>query len=78
MKRLLTPNGEIPKEVFYNYLSAWVGNDFLTVAASQAQIQPAPIPWSHDRNDRNLTIPRSPNIIYAQMPFYLNSKCLCT
>uniref|UniRef100_H2Z0N9 SSD domain-containing protein n=1 Tax=Ciona savignyi TaxID=51511 RepID=H2Z0N9_CIOSA len=69
--RLVLDDGLIPEDAFYNYLSAWVGNDPLSYAAAQASIKPNPAPWKQKR-DANLIIPRSQSIEYAQMPFYLN------
>uniref|UniRef100_H2Y2W2 SSD domain-containing protein n=1 Tax=Ciona intestinalis TaxID=7719 RepID=H2Y2W2_CIOIN len=69
--RLVSDDGLIPEDAFYNYLSAWVGNDPLSYAAAQASITPAPVSWKHKR-DLNMIIPRSQSLTFAQMPFYLN------
>ncbi|CAK8675849.1 unnamed protein product [Clavelina lepadiformis] len=70
--RLVSDDGIIPEDAFYNYLSAWVGNDPLSYEASQAVIIPQPESWLHEPKSANMYIPRSPDIIYAQMPYYLN------
>lgn len=50
-RRLLTAEGLIPPEVFYIYLTAWVSNDPLGYAASQANFYPPPREWMHDMYD---------------------------
>ena len=72
--RLVSDDGLIAEDAFYNYLSAWVGNDPLTYSASEAQIRPAPKAWFHNRKENNMLVPRSSAIYFAQMPFYLNSE----
>ncbi|KAM9546083.1 LOW QUALITY PROTEIN: protein patched homolog 1-like [Salvelinus alpinus] len=61
---------------FYIYLTAWVSNDPVAYAASQANIRPHPPEWLHDRTDSmpetRLSIPAAEPIEYAQFPFYLN------
>ena len=44
-------DGIINPGAFYIYLTAWVGNDPVAYAASQANIRPQPPEWSHDRTD---------------------------
>ena len=43
--------GLIAPEVFYIYLLAWVSNDPLGYAASQANFYPKPREWMHDKFD---------------------------
>lgn len=71
--RLVDANGLIPVDAFYNYLTAWFNADPLAIAASQASFTPSPPVWNTER-DLNLIIPRAPDLIYTQMPFFLNGK----
>uniref|UniRef100_A0A8C5FJI4 SSD domain-containing protein n=1 Tax=Gadus morhua TaxID=8049 RepID=A0A8C5FJI4_GADMO len=67
--------GLIAPEVFYIYLLAWVSNDPLGYAASQANFYPKPREWMHDKFDtteENLRIPAAEALEFAQFPFYLN------
>ncbi|KAK2841047.1 hypothetical protein Q7C36_012626 [Tachysurus vachellii] len=74
--RLVDADGIINPKAFYIYLTAWVSNDPVAYAASQANIRPHPPEWIHDRTDSisisRLTIPSAEPIEYAQFPFYLN------
>ncbi|KAI7797728.1 protein patched homolog 1 [Triplophysa rosa] len=75
-QRLVNSEGIINPNAFYIYLSAWVSNDPVAYAASQANIRPHPPEWLQDRTDSNpvsrLNIPAAEPIEYAQLPFYLN------
>ena len=44
-------DGIINPGAFYIYLTAWVSNDPLAYAASQANLRPHPQEWLHDRTD---------------------------
>ncbi|XP_061881712.1 protein patched homolog 1 [Entelurus aequoreus] len=74
--RLVDADGLINPGAFYIYLTAWVSNDPVAYAASQANIRPHPPEWLHDRTDSmpetRLSIPAAEPIEYAQFPFYLN------
>ncbi|XP_076859731.1 protein patched homolog 1 isoform X2 [Brachyhypopomus gauderio] len=74
--QLVDADGIINPSAFYIYLTAWVSNDPVAYAASQASIRPHPPEWIHDRTDSipisRLTIPAAEPIEYAQFPFYLN------
>uniref|UniRef100_A0A8C2L0L4 Patched 1 n=1 Tax=Cyprinus carpio TaxID=7962 RepID=A0A8C2L0L4_CYPCA len=74
--RLVSADGIINPNAFYIYLTAWVSNDPVAYAASQASIRPHPPEWLHDRTDSipvsRLNIPAAEPIEYAQFPFYLN------
>uniref|UniRef100_A0A3B4DT74 SSD domain-containing protein n=1 Tax=Pygocentrus nattereri TaxID=42514 RepID=A0A3B4DT74_PYGNA len=74
--RLVDADGIINPSAFYIYLTAWVSNDPVAYAASQANIRPHPPEWIHDRTDsipiNSFTIPAAEPIEYAQFPFYLN------
>lgn len=50
-RRLLDGDGLVLPEVFYIYLTAWVSNDPLGYASSQANFYPPPREWIHDRYD---------------------------
>ncbi|XP_030628941.1 protein patched homolog 1 [Chanos chanos] len=75
-QRLVDADGIINPAAFYIYLTAWVSNDQVAYAASQANIRPHPPEWFHDRTDSipvsRLNIPAAEPIEYAQFPFYLN------
>lgn len=68
--RLVSENGFINEETFYNLLTAWASNDILAYGASQANIRPEPRHWLHISKDYDLQIVKSSPITYAQMPFY--------
>uniref|UniRef100_A0A8C4RZ33 Patched 1 n=1 Tax=Erpetoichthys calabaricus TaxID=27687 RepID=A0A8C4RZ33_ERPCA len=74
--RLVDADGIINPSAFYIYLTAWVSNDPVAYAASQANISPHPPEWVHDKADympeTRLNIPAAEPIEYAQFPFYLN------
>ncbi|TRY86523.1 hypothetical protein DNTS_010143 [Danionella cerebrum] len=75
-QKLVNADGIINPNAFYIYLTAWVSNDPVAYAASQANIRPHPPEWLHDRTDSipvsRLNIPAAEPIEYAQFPFYLN------
>ncbi|KAM6965316.1 protein patched homolog 1 [Aplochiton taeniatus] len=75
-QRLVDADGIIAPAAFYIYLTAWVSNDPVAYAASQANLRPHPPEWLHDRTDSmpetRLNIPAAEPIEYAQFPFYLN------
>lgn len=50
-QRLVDADGIINPGAFYIYLTAWVSNDPVAYAASQANIRPHPPEWFHDRTD---------------------------
>ncbi|NWZ69611.1 PTC1 protein, partial [Acrocephalus arundinaceus] len=75
-QRLVDADGIINPNAFYIYLTAWVSNDPVAYAASQANIRPHRPEWVHDKADYMpetwLRIPAAEPIEYAQFPFYLN------
>ncbi|NXU15240.1 PTC1 protein, partial [Pardalotus punctatus] len=75
-QRLVDADGIINPNAFYIYLTAWVSNDPVAYAASQANIRPHRPEWVHDKADympeTQLKIPAAEPIEYAQFPFYLN------
>ncbi|XP_075455247.1 protein patched homolog 1 isoform X2 [Ascaphus truei] len=75
-QRLVNADGIIHPNAFYIYLTAWVSNDPVAYAASQANIRPHPPEWVHDKADympeTRTKIPAAEPIEYAQFPFYLN------
>ncbi|KAL0979128.1 hypothetical protein UPYG_G00181100 [Umbra pygmaea] len=73
-QRLVDADGIINPVAFYIYLTAWVSNDPVAYAASQANIRPHPPDWQQERTDSDtrLIIPAAEPIEYAQFPFYLN------
>ncbi|NXF86286.1 PTC1 protein, partial [Eubucco bourcierii] len=75
-QRLVDADGIINPNAFYIYLTAWVSNDPVAYAASQANIRPHRPEWVHDKADympeTRLRIPVAEPIEYAQFPFYLN------
>lgn len=50
-QRLVDADGIINPNAFYIYLTAWVSNDPVAYAASQANLRPHPPEWLHDRTD---------------------------
>uniref|UniRef100_A0A4W3I8T4 Patched 2 n=1 Tax=Callorhinchus milii TaxID=7868 RepID=A0A4W3I8T4_CALMI len=73
-KKLLDEDGIINPDTFYIYLTVWASNDPLGYAASQANFNPHPPEWIHDKYDttgENLRIPAAEPIEFAQFPFYL-------
>ncbi|MBN3302338.1 PTC1 protein, partial [Amia calva] len=74
-QRLVDEEGLINPDTFYIYLTVWVSNDPLGYAASQANFDPHPREWIHDKYDttgENLRIPVAEPLEFAQFPFYLN------
>lgn len=71
--RLVDSQGIINPKAFYNYLSAWISNDVMGYGASQAAFKPEPRQWIHEANDVELKIPKSPPLIFTQIPFHLNN-----
>ncbi|KGL80703.1 Protein patched 1, partial [Tinamus guttatus] len=75
-QRLVDADGIINPNAFYIYLTAWVSNDPVAYAASQASIRPHCPEWVHDKAEymleTRLRIPAAEPIEYAQFPFYLN------
>ena len=71
--RLVDEHGIINPKAFYNYLSAWYGNDAMAYSYSQANIHPKPKEWIHERHDTDLRVPKSPPIELAQIPFLLTN-----
>jgi hypothetical protein len=51
--RLVDSEGIISPDAFYNYLTAWVSNDAMAYASSQANFHPEPKIWLHDSLDRD-------------------------
>lgn len=50
-RRLVDADGIINPSAFYIYLTAWVSNDPVAYAASQANIRPHRPEWVHDKAD---------------------------
>ncbi len=71
--RLVDVHGMITQSAFYNYLSAWYGNDALAVSHAQGNLVPQPVEWLHDARDHGLIVPKSMPITYAEIPFYLHN-----
>ncbi|XP_039274094.2 protein patched homolog 1-like [Styela clava] len=69
--RLVSDDGIIREDAFYNYLTAWTQLDPLAYIASLAEMVPNPLTWTNERGG-NLIIPRSRAVTYAQMPYFLN------
>ncbi|XP_038624067.1 protein patched homolog 1 isoform X3 [Tachyglossus aculeatus] len=75
-QRLVDPDGIINPNAFYTYLTAWVSNDPVAYASSQANIRPHRPEWIHDKADfvpdTQLHIPPAEPVEFVQFPFYLN------
>lgn len=71
--RLVDQQGIINPKAFYNYLTAWASNDMMAYDSTQASFKPEPRQWIHEANDVELKIPKSPPLIFTQIPFHLNN-----
>jgi EST family sterol transporter len=71
--RLVSSNGIIYPPAFYIYLTAWTSNDAMAYDTSMAALRPTPKNWLHDEYDRELKIPKSQPLAYAQLAFYLHN-----
>uniref|UniRef100_A0A6I8PTB0 Patched 1 n=1 Tax=Ornithorhynchus anatinus TaxID=9258 RepID=A0A6I8PTB0_ORNAN len=75
-QRLVDGDGIINPNAFYTYLTAWVSNDPVAYASSQANIRPHRPEWIHDKADympeTQLHIPPAEPVEFVQFPFYLN------
>ncbi len=69
--RLVDSHGVVNPSAFYNYLTAWYGNDAMAYSFSQASLVPHPQEWVHSPLDADLRVPKSSPIAYAQIPFHL-------
>ncbi|XP_055339601.1 protein patched homolog 1-like [Paramacrobiotus metropolitanus] len=69
---LVDEHGRINPDGFYSYMSAWVSNDPMGYAATQAHLHPQPVVWLHDPEDPSYDIPESAALHYAQMPFVVS------
>ena len=67
--------GLIAPEVFYIYLLAWVSNDPLGYAASQANFYPKPREWMHDKFDTTEENLRSEYWAPHILPLWIFSFC---
>ncbi|KAK3091489.1 hypothetical protein FSP39_020198 [Pinctada imbricata] len=72
--RLIDSEGIISPDGFYNYLTAWVSNDALAYASSQADFHPRPSTWYHDPQDFDYKVPKAQPLVYTQLPFYLTDQ----
>nr|XP_022317481.1 protein patched homolog 1-like [Crassostrea virginica] len=72
--RLVDSEGIISPDAFYNYLTAWVSNDAMAYAASQANFHPEPKIWLHDALDRDYKVPKAQPLTYTQLAFYLSDQ----
>ena len=51
--RLVSADGIINPEAFYNYLSAWYTNDAMAYSASMPNLHPVPKYWLNVPHDSN-------------------------
>lgn len=72
--RLVDSEGIISPDAFYNYLTAWVSNDAMAYASSQANFHPEPKIWLHDALDRDFKVPKAQPLTYTQLAFYLSDQ----
>jgi len=54
--RLVDSEGVINPKAFYNYLSAWIGNDAIAYSESQAMLKPELRQFIHDARDVELRV----------------------
>ena len=83
LEKKLVENGIINPKAFYNYFTVWSSNDQMGCTSSQANFHPKPSEHYSSKEERDLKIPKSLPLSYAQMPFYLknlksSSKILST
>ncbi|XP_048757819.2 protein patched homolog 1-like isoform X2 [Ostrea edulis] len=72
--KLVDSEGIISPDAFYNYLTAWVSNDAMAYASSQANFHPEPKIWLHDPLDRDFKVPKAQPLTYTQLAFYLSDQ----
>ncbi|XP_061192639.1 protein patched homolog 1-like [Saccostrea echinata] len=72
--KLVDSEGIISPDAFYNYLTAWVSNDAMAYASSQANFHPEPKIWLHDAKDRDFKVPKAQPLTYTQLAFYLSDQ----
>ncbi|KAI6171989.1 Protein patched-like protein 1 [Aphelenchoides besseyi] len=70
--RLVEEDGTINPEGFYNYLTGWYHVDNMLYYVSQAAFYPVPPAWAFVPKQDAL-IPPAPQLLYSQIPFYLNN-----
>ncbi|CAM9779550.1 unnamed protein product [Lampetra fluviatilis] len=73
-RRLVNDRGLVDVDGFYTFLTAWVTNDPLAYAASQANLRPEPPEWLFSRFNTAPDVMRikpAERIEFAQLPFYL-------
>jgi len=67
--RLVDYDGVINPRAFYVYLTAWAWNDPLAYGATAANLKPEPRNWIHTPEDKELKIPKSAPIKYAEIAY---------
>ena len=71
--RLIDSDGNINPRAFYVYLTAWAWNDPLAYGATAANLKPEPKSWIHSPEDKELKIPKSAPIKYAEISYLLRT-----
>ncbi|KAI6242942.1 Protein patched-like protein 1 [Aphelenchoides fujianensis] len=70
--KLVEDDGTINPEGFYNYMTGWYHVDNMLYYVSQAAFFPTPPSWAFLPKQDGL-IPPAPQLLYSQIPFYLNN-----
>jgi hypothetical protein len=55
------------------YLTAWAWNDPLAYGSTAANLKPEPRTWVHSPEDKDLKIPKSAPIKYAEITYLLRT-----
>ncbi len=66
--------GIINPRAFYVYLSAWAWNDPLAYGSTAANLKPEPKEWVHQADVKDLKIPKSFAIKYAEISYILKTS----
>jgi patched 1 protein len=72
--RLVNTEGDINPRAFYVYLTAWAWNDPLAYGSTAANLKPEPRDWVHSPEDKEMKIPKSSPIKYAEITYLLRTS----
>lgn len=72
--RLVDSEGVINSRAFYVYLTAWAWNDPLAYGSTASNLKPEPRNWVHSPEDKDLKIPKSAPIKYAEISYLLRTS----
>ncbi|GMS84862.1 hypothetical protein PENTCL1PPCAC_7037, partial [Pristionchus entomophagus] len=66
--RLVSDDGVIREDAFYNYVTGWYNVDNMMYYVSQASFIPIPPHWGYTKDD--ILVPPAEPLLYSQIPFY--------